>query len=192
MNRVFINGRQLSNEAAAVVLKLYPNGGTFSEEYVYRNLRKITKELLPEGCEKTPTQIRAELDKFISEECTVKIDIEGVTCEEFKRKMTLEDSHQKAMDKLSEMAQKEHLEALEKEASCGTECEEDFEDTTGEVSISIDEPSDVDDAENTEAEIVEESDNKPEEVHIEAPVVQKVNTPKASNSSKKKSVKKKK
>ena len=114
MNRVFINGRQLSNEAAAVVLKLYPNGGTFSEEYVYRNLRKITKELLPEGCEKTPTQIRAELDKFISEECTVKIDIEGVTCEEFKRKMTLEDSHQKAMDKLSEMAQKEHLEALEK------------------------------------------------------------------------------
>ena len=106
--------------------------------------------------------------------------------------MTLEDSHQKAMDKLSEMAQKEHLEALEKEASCGTECEEDFEDTTEEVSISIDESSDVDGAENTEAEIVEESDNEPEEVHIEAPVVQKVNTPKASNSSKKKSVKKKK
>lgn len=192
MNRVFINGRQLSNEAAEVVLKLYPNGGTFSEEYVYRNLRKITKELLPEGCEKTPTQIRAELDKFISEECTVKIDIEGVTCEEFKRKMTLEDSHQKAMDKLSEMAQQEHLEALEKEASCGTECEEDFEDTTEEVSISIDESSDVDNTENTEAEIVEKSDNEPEEVHIEAPVVQKVNTPKASNSSKKKSVKKKK
>lgn len=185
MNRVFVNGRQLSNEAAAVVLKLYPNGGAFSEEYVYRNLRKITKELLPEGCEKTPTQIRAELDKFISEECTVKIDIEGVTCEEFKRKMTLEDSHQKAMDKLSEMAQREHQEALEKEASCGTECEEDFEDTTG--AISIDESSDVDDAE-----IVEESDSEPEEVHIEAPVVQKVNTPKASNSSKKKSVKKKK
>ena len=43
---------------------------------------------------------------------------------------------------------------------------------------------------NTEAEIVEKSDNEPEEVHIEAPVVQKVNTPKASNSSKKKSVKK--
>ena len=113
MKKVYINRRLLSDEAAEVLLKLFPAGGVFSEEAVYRTLRKITKDMIPNGCNKTPTQIRAELDKFISEELTIKIDIEGVTCEKCERKVTVEDEHQKAMVKLAEMANEEHKKTVE-------------------------------------------------------------------------------
>ena len=81
MSKVFINRRVLSDEAAAAMLALYPNGGSYSEESVYRKIRKITVDMLPKGGGKTPTQIRNEIDKLISEEMTIQIAVEGLTCE---------------------------------------------------------------------------------------------------------------
>lgn len=108
MSRVFINRRLLSDEAAAAILAIYPNGGMYSEEAVYRRIRSITKDMLPADCKKTPTQVRNEIDKLISEELTIQIAIEGLTCEKCERKTTAEDEHQKAMKKLADLAEKEH------------------------------------------------------------------------------------
>lgn len=114
MSKVFINRRVLSDEAAAAMLALYPNGGSYSEESVYRKIRKITVDMLPKGCGKTPTQIRNEIDKLISEEMTIQIAVEGLTCEKCERKINAEDEHQKAMKKMADLAKKEHEEAKAK------------------------------------------------------------------------------
>lgn len=184
MKKVFINRRQVSNEAAEALLKLYPAGGIFSEESVYRMLRKITKEMLPEGCAKTPTQIRSELDKFISEELTIKIDVEGVTCEKCERKVTVEDEHQKAMTKLAEMAEKEHQEVVAKKD----------EETVAEEPEAVVEPSEaiVEDEESTPEVVVEEVVEEPKEEVKEVPVAKKPAATKTSRTSKKKMSKKKK
>lgn len=115
MSKVFINRRVLSDEAAAAMLALYPNGGSYSEESVYRKIRKITVDMLPKGCGKTPTQIRNEIDRLISEEMTIQIAVEGLTCEKCERKINAEDEHQKAMKKMADLAKKEHEEAKAKE-----------------------------------------------------------------------------
>ena len=115
--KVFINRKPVSKDTAHVVLKLFPNGGTFAEESVYRKIRTITTDMLPKGAEKTPTMVRAEIDRLISEEMTVIISVEGVTCEKCERKVTFEDEHQKAMKKLAEEAEKEHEETLKKRAA---------------------------------------------------------------------------
>lgn len=193
MKKVYINRRLLSNEAAEVVLKLFPAGGTFSEEAVYRTLRKITKEMIPEGCSKTPTQIRAELDKFVSEELTIKIDIEGVTCEKCERKVTVEDEHQKAMTKLAEMAVKEHEKTVEESA------EGSVEDVSVEPEEAATEEIKTESVDDTTVEGTKE----PEIVETEMVVVEEVKpavkedvkkqqVAKASRSSKKKTTKKKK
>ena len=108
--RVFINKRILSEEAAAALLKLFPNGGSFSEEHIYRKLREINANMLPKECNKTPTQIRNEIDKLISEEMTCHIEVEGLTCEKVEKKVAVEDQHEKALKDLKELAKKEEKE----------------------------------------------------------------------------------
>lgn len=114
--KVFINKRILSEEAAAALLKLFPNGGSFSEEHIYRKLREINTNMLPKECNKTPTQIRNEIDKLISEEMTCHIEVEGLTCEKVEKKVAVEDQHEKALKDLKELAKKEEKELKEKKA----------------------------------------------------------------------------
>lgn len=113
--KVFINKRQLSEESAAALLKLFPSGGIYSEELVYKKIRQINLDMLPKDCQKSPTDIRNEIDKLISEELTCRIDVEGLTCEKVEKMPTFEDEHEKTMKALKELAAKEEREAKEKE-----------------------------------------------------------------------------
>ena len=138
-SKVFINRKPLSKETAEVVLKLFPNGGTFAEENVYKKIRTITTDMLPKDSSKTPTMIRKEIDHLISEELTVIISIEGLTCEKCEKKVTLEDEHQKAMKKLADLAEKEHNDTLNKKSAEESKVEDVKEEKTEVKAVSAQE-----------------------------------------------------